>query len=189
MAIRRIRILDRPKRRIDPEEIARRLGGKLCDPPPKFAQLAAMYLSQKSQDDETDGMNSVENRRKTMLKAIAGRDREAIYRYAKELSDKLTGRAPEGGKTQTKCDPAFPRVYNKSREVWDDLVAEHKLSPAEEEDFRYWCCYRNMDLDQPNPRHLDSEFLLWLIVSQATPFDYLVLAIWRTWVILKGLLQ
>lgn len=52
MAIRRIRILDKPKRRLDPEEIARKLGGKLCDPPPRFRHLVGFMAPAPRKDKD-----------------------------------------------------------------------------------------------------------------------------------------
>lgn len=60
------------------EEIARRLGGKVCDPPPKHRHMLAF---------------------------LANRDKDAIYKHAMEISDQLTGKKPQTRKPVF-CDHA-----------------------------------------------------------------------------------
>lgn len=180
----RIRILDEPKRRIDPHELARRLGGKVCDPPPQFAQLAAPYL------DFVFCEHANENPGVCRCPA----DCACRERMCRDKSE-------DGGEMQIKYGPSFPRAkYGANMNVprgqdandrfgkaWDDLVVERHLTPEEQVDFRAWCRGRGMDLDKPNRRHLDAELVLWMLAEKATPFDYLVLAFARIGTWWKGL--
>lgn len=201
MAHKRIRILDKPKPRIrimdehkpwiDPQELARRLGGKLCDPPPQFAQLAAPYLSPVLCEHANENPGMCRCPENCACREHMCRNRplpdgeEMLIKYGPRMPDP-DAFAERLAEAVEACE--IPQAHDDDRdEAWDDLVRVRGLDPSDEAEFRQWCLEHGMELEWPDRRHLDAEYLLWLLTRKATPFDYLVLAAGKAYAWLKGL--
>jgi len=179
------------------EDIASRLGGKICDPPPN---------------------------RKHMIKFLADRDREGIYEYAKEVSNQFVGRsvinqdadsvmcehANECPLTcccpsnctcrETMCrpntryhiEPEDPtinsffakkliKLVNRAKgtsetidevscsDTWKLFISAHNLDGSLERDFRHWCRGQGIDLDRVTSVRLDGEYIEWMMGRMMSP--------------------
>jgi hypothetical protein len=186
---------------LDPHDIARRLGGKVCDPPPRLAQLAAPYVQKEDKVEYQSSMfcehaNECPSLcrcppdcacREIMCRNKGG---EMLIKYGPALPVRGVSEAIEAldeMALRKAVRNMHPTQSDKPGQAWNDVMAGRRLSFDETNEFRSWCREKGMDLDRPDRRHLEAELLVWLLTRKATPFDYLVLAAGKAWVWWKGL--